>query len=43
MIAAASIKVAGLPVARAVHLAKRVKSEVDLDGLMTVPPKVWES
>jgi hypothetical protein len=39
MIAAASIKVAGRPVARAVHLAKRVKREVDFVGLIGVPSK----
>jgi hypothetical protein len=38
--AAAVTKAAGLPVARAVHLAKRVNKEVDFDGLTTFPPKV---
>jgi hypothetical protein len=40
MIPAADTKAAGRPVARAVHLAKRVKSEVDFDGLITFPPNV---
>jgi len=43
MTPAASTKAAGLPVARAVHLAKRVNSEVDFDGLTTFPPKVLKS
>jgi hypothetical protein len=43
MTAAASIKVEGRPAARAVHLAKCVKREVDFVGLTTLPPKVLKS
>jgi hypothetical protein len=39
MTSTASAKVAGRPVARAVHLAKRVNQCVDFVGLTEVPPK----